>query len=631
MESNIKSHFKLFLPLIEQYKKDIISKKPQSCKKCGGLLQIKLADESSYFLELSCNCEFKRVSISIINYFSLQWLETKLFEICKNKNIEIETVESLEEFQKVKLEIGYECCRVLNELVRHKNYITLFDIKPKIIQENDDDDSSQFTNFVSLEKKIAIFFDAKEMKKAQFMSIFQTMSELLKIKNELAIKDNKFEEFEKLQKSYIDLVTSYNNSLLYLELMTILFIMQYNLYKEFKSNSIVIQNIVNCTHISINDPPSINETEFSSNENVIAKAHQITNYFQTHNLLLSNDDEHLFSNYEKIMNIHEVKIKEIVPSKTRKYGNHTVKINCVLPISYKRIIIGSSHSTIKLFNMKTMHCEMKFKGHSKGINYLCKLGEEEFLSCSDDRLIIRWGISKSICRMEFVLKIANAMNAKCKVLGHAAEVIKVLPFRESLFISCSLDKTIKVWINAEKPLEIFKVTNSEGNLVSFEILDDYRFVSASTVKKLTFWKVQDDSKQIKIFSENTVTDVECFYINSLKKLNNRILLVGGKWELTIVDINLLTVSMKIKDNDLKDITSFFIFNGGSFICVANTILYAYNIAYNKSQLIIKTKTNHLDYVSDITLLQGNNLITVSSDSTIRIWNFDIIQNDYVVC
>lgn len=279
-----------------------------------------------------------------------------------------------------------------------------------------------------------------------------------------------------------------------------------------------------------------------------------------------------------------------------------------------------------------MHCEMKFKGHSKGINYLCKLGEAQLLSCSDDCLIIRWDISKSLCRMEFVLKIANAMNAKCKVLGHTAEVIKVLPFRKNLFISCSLDKTIKVWTNKlKKPLEISKVTNTEGNFVSFEILDDYRFVSASTEKKLTFWKVKEHDEEIKIFSENTVDKIDCFYINSLKKLNNRILLIGGKSVVTLVDINLLTVAMKITDDDLKDIRSFYIFNGGSFICVADTLLYAYNIPYNKSELIIKKRTNHLDYVNDLTVLQGNTLITVSSDSTIKSWNFDKIQDDFVVC
>ena len=148
---------------------------------------------------------------------------------------------------------------------------------------------------------------------------------------------------------------------------------------------------------------------------------------------------------------------------------------------------------------------------------------------------------------------------------------------------------------------------------------DERLCTASIDDNLRFWNL----KTLTMNDTETISEVECLGNNSLTKLNSKIILVGGKNGLTLVDSYRNIVMMRVSETNLQDVTAFLTLSNSSFICVSKRFFYEYDIKTSEIKMIIKSPNSHSDIVTSLVRLGDNAFFSGGFDSMINKWSFSI--------
>ena len=121
---------------------------------------------------------------------------------------------------------------------------------------------------------------------------------------------------------------------------------------------------------------------------------------------------------------------------------HKKYVKCICELNNKLLITGSEDNAIGIWKEKEKE-EEKLKGyenvklllqaHSYPVRSLCQLDDKHFVSGSFDNQIKIWNLDK----FEYVQILE----------GHKSNVISVIKYNNDILISCSNDKTIKIWEN----------------------------------------------------------------------------------------------------------------------------------------------------------------------------------------
>jgi WD40 repeat protein len=142
------------------------------------------------------------------------------------------------------------------------------------------------------------------------------------------------------------------------------------------------------------------------------------------------------------------------------HGNQCVKvldghksdITCIrLYDNNQEVISSSSDGKIKVFSLNPNYdCVKTLHGHVAAIYSFLLYENDKLISCSDDRTIKIWCLNKGIC-----LKTLE---------GHTDYVLNVLVLEETQHLaSCSNDATIKIWsLNGDMNLERTLVGHKMG-------------------------------------------------------------------------------------------------------------------------------------------------------------------------
>ena len=76
-------------------------------------------------------------------------------------------------------------------------------------------------------------------------------------------------------------------------------------------------------------------------------------------------------------------------------------------------------------------CQVTFVGHTRWVRNILQLADGRVLSCSDDKTMKIW-----------------TLDGKCQVTftGHTGGVLNILQLADGRIVSCSSDYTLKIWI-----------------------------------------------------------------------------------------------------------------------------------------------------------------------------------------
>ena len=280
--------------------------------------------------------------------------------------------------------------------------------------------------------------------------------------------------------------------------------------------------------------------------------------------------------------------------------------------------MASTRKKIKVFSQNHLSKKMKYKGHKGPVNCLCLFGEDHFLSGSDDGRIMRWGIRTAIIKFEFGLKLSSSLYKGKKIVKDIGKVLQIITIGKNKFASISEDKTIRIFSETKEIQEVAQMKEDTSTFISIISIDE-RLCTASIDDNLRFWNL----KTLSMNETETISEVECLGNNSLAKLNSKIILVGGKNGLTLVDSYRNIVMMRVSETNLQDVTAFLTLSNSSFICVSKRFFYEYDIKTSEIKMIIKSPNSHSDIVTSLVRLGDNAFFSGGFDSMINKWSFSI--------
>jgi WD40 repeat protein len=178
------------------------------------------------------------------------------------------------------------------------------------------------------------------------------------------------------------------------------------------------------------------------------------------------------------------------------------------------------------------------------------------------------------------------------------------------FISCSKDKTIKVW-----DLDTFECYNTfyghSDLVVCLEKLPNNQFLSGSQDKLIKLWDIDNDTC-VKTFNDDS--SVLCLRLLSEKTFASGSYSVIRIWN--IED----GCCVKILNGHTNFVMDILLLPNGSLVsCSVDKTIKIWDI---EQTVCINTLNGHTDSIYCLTLLVNGNLASSSKDKTIKIWDLE---------
>jgi len=197
--------------------------------------------------------------------------------------------------------------------------------------------------------------------------------------------------------------------------------------------------------------------------------------------------------------------------------------------------------------------------------------------------------------------------------AHDKWIFKVLLLKDGRFVTCSADKTIRIW-NFNKSIPEKVLTEHTGSVNNIILLRNGRLCSASQDKTIKIWNIEDAT------CERTLSGYPG-PVNALLELPNYILIGGGNgeirfWNLQCADDEKVCTRILSNRGYCKSII---LLSHEEMACVSGNNVNIFKISacdYPLSKLI-----GHQDTIFDLLLYSDRqNLLSSSFDKTIKLWN-----------
>ena len=352
--------------------------------------------------------------------------------------------------------------------------------------------------------------------------------------------------------------------------------------------------------------------------NNIEKLNQKVNLIEEENkskkILIENQKKTLIS-YEKEIKEIKLKINSLETyskkKKEKKLKNinckkiHNDQINLIKQFPSGKLISTSNDNSIKIFNENLDLIQNIKNAHEDWITYLNIKDENNFVSSSYDESIITWLKKNDIFEKNIIIENA-----------HNHFINKVIYCSNDNIISCSWDKDIKIW--EKKNNKYYCVNKLDNNyyVKCLIFLEENNNLISSGREGTKIWDLNNinNVKLIKQFH-----NLNCFYVNNLKLIDNDKLIIGKFNKLKIISISQEKIIKEIKLNDfcygIKCIRNKDILLIG---CKNDILLYDIN-NFNCIQII---KNAHCKYINGFVQLRNGNILSFSDDFHVKIWTFD---------
>ena len=286
---------------------------------------------------------------------------------------------------------------------------------------------------------------------------------------------------------------------------------------------------------------------------------------------------------------------------------HKESVFCLCILNDKRILSSSNDCSIRIFNQISFECDLIINENNEGVIYVFQLNDNSILSCSYNNEI---KIYKLIGKYDY--QIIQKLNK------HKNFVFKVIQLKNENLISVSQDETIKFWKKyEEKYIHIDSIHDKIFFQDIIEINNNEIAVSSSKLELIIFYEIENKKEIFRINS------IKCYFWNNiLKKLNNKILLVGGYDEFYIIDYLEHKLKIKINNNNC-DVTSILILNENDFLIgdfFGNIKKFKYK--NNKCELIYDKQNAHFNEIYSMINFNNKFLFTCSEDYYIKIWKIN---------
>lgn len=621
------------------------------CPDCGNFTLMSVSKKTIAHISFNCLYCKKEWSVDLLNFFQVDWIDQKTYDEFVQRGRNMEDLETMNDLEQDRMVIIINCLTTWMKLIKTNKIIELFNLvfdatcsshseclvdyychdclvhfcdkcsKMNVHNGHKIQKISEILNRDKIQEKVDIFEDLKQLRLQNNSLFYKKMDTLLEKKISSYNSDDKYlpsfkDDCDKITDERIELAKNFKYTCLCNDCWASLFQLVYAMYK-YKNNNrnyFILHSLNELSHFYIDN--SIFPKDIDSDNDlsiILDRAKEVSNHLKVQFLLLPYEKNNMISIYETMKDLKTYPVKNIILNNSKDYGKHTVKINHVLVLQNGDLVLGTSRPTIKIINAKTLKCVNKFKGHKGGVNYLCCAGKEHFLSCSDDGKIMKWETKNLLLHFELALKLTNVFTNKNEIYTHKGKVLQLLVKNDKIYISLSTDKTIKIWEEKRSVTLIGTLTETNSTFISMVLLKDCRLVTASEDKLLRFW----DLGSFEQIESQHIPNVDCLSTGSMKSLNDKLLLIGGKNQFSIIDVNRNVILQTVFN--VSQVGTFLILSNSTFICFEASHINVYDIKTNKCKNLFETKVSHTKIVSSVESLSKTEFVTVSHDSSIKRW------------
>ena len=285
-------------------------------------------------------------------------------------------------------------------------------------------------------------------------------------------------------------------------------------------------------------------------------------------------------------------------------NEYNENINCVSIFPSGNIISVSWNGSIIIYNLNFNVIQI-IKIIDNDILYVSIKDDNNFITCSRDKSIKIW---KKISNSFKLFQIIN--NA------HNKWIYKVL-YLNDLIISCSNDTNIKIWeINKNNKYQCITILSCLQSIYSILLLKERKILISSGKEGTRFWDIIT-YKNI-LYIENA----KCFLWNGLDNIDDDKIIIGGEFSNFIIKIISISEKKIIKEikndfwcfgiNVIKD-KKIILIGGDS----NNINIYNYNF-----ECINRIQNAHDKSINGFIQTKNNLICSFSNDGNLKIWSFN---------
>ena len=283
---------------------------------------------------------------------------------------------------------------------------------------------------------------------------------------------------------------------------------------------------------------------------------------------------------------------------------HDKLINSLKYFPSGNIISASTDLSIKIFDINFNIIQIINNAHYDRIMYIEIINENTFITCSYDKSIKIWNKKKEYYVLNIIIKNA-----------HNDYIIKVIYNLNGNLISCSRDKTIKIWElkNNNKYQNLITLVNKR-DIFSIIIIENKNILVSSGFEGTKFWNLNN----FELIYYNR--ESKCLNKNALQKINDDTIIIGGEFDflIRIISIKEKKIIYNIK-NDFICYGICVIENEQLFLIGGFNDIKIYNS--NNFELIQTIKNAHNGYIDGLIQLKNSLIISYGDIGIINIWSF----------
>ena len=285
-------------------------------------------------------------------------------------------------------------------------------------------------------------------------------------------------------------------------------------------------------------------------------------------------------------------------------NNETINSMSIFPSG--NIISVSNNKSINIYDNSFNTIQTILNAHNENIFDVYVKDENNFVTCS--YYDIKTWIKKNNKQNEYLFDLNQIIEK-----AHNDLISKVIYNLNGNLISCSKDKTIKIWEeNNENNYKNIKILNHSDRVYSILFLKDNNILISGGVDGIKFW---DLNYEIIISIEKAI----CLKNNALKRIDEKNIIVGGARIINIISISEKKI-IKVIENGFISWGICIIKNKGVFLVGGESkdIQIYRNEDYEYIQQI---KDAHNDEINGIIKIKDNSIVSYGEDKTIRVWSF----------
>ena len=218
--------------------------------------------------------------------------------------------------------------------------------------------------------------------------------------------------------------------------------------------------------------------------------------------------------------------------------------------------------------------------------------------------------------------------------GHNNIIRKILVFKDNILISCSMDKTIKIWeldiLNNKYQLKNSTIMND------YEIDEDFNNIILLNEKILLYYSNNYGEGTIKFLNLNTnkiiknINDIKCETFDDSIIVYNNLMIICGECNNNLYLIDLFNYQI-VKTFEFISPVGLLKLSNGNILIIEKSdifrdeyILVEYGIQEPHNLVQLRT-SQRFNFIYNLLELQENRLLTIDENNDIVIWKNPFVE------